>query len=253
MESSLLLKFQLRLFQAMGMLRAKDSSCFITLWCIIVLLWSGIILVCCQFISVFYVETTNQLVEELILLCTTSSIAIKLALFQIRRKHSPNILNILEKLDKRIKSIDDVSTLQTALNYCRRASGVYFVLYIGSIVALVFQLIFLNRDERTWKSTALVPTEFAQQPSVYYSVLVIQAIGNILNCVAALTLDSYCFILIGFLSGHIDVLAINLLQIGTMKNELKHGSKLLHLMKHLKHYNLLIEYVRSQIKSNPTN
>lgn len=236
-----MLKHQLRIFRILGMLRAENATCFLTLWCIIILLWGGIILVCCQAISVFYVKTTNQLVEELLLLCTTSTIAVKLVLFQMKRKHLSNILNILEKLDHRIG--DHISTIRISFNFCRRAAGIFFVTYFGSLTTLVFQLIFLSRYERGWKSTALVPNQFAQQPIVYYGILVIEAVGNFWNCISAFTLDTYDFILIGLLSGHIDVLSLNLSKIGTAKNSLKRSSRLLHLMKHLEHYDLLVEYV----------
>lgn len=244
MDSSKVLHLQIVLFNFFGMLPKEGSSCILYLYTWIILLWSGLILVCCQAISVFYVETTNELVGELLLLCSTSSIGIKLLIFYWNRKNLPNILDILFNLDNRVNcntnSVDKMESVQKRYHQITR---IYYALYLGSLASLVFQLFYMNRTERTWKSTALVPTELAQQPSVYYALLLVEAIGNALNCILAVTLDTYCLQLIGLLAGHVEAFSLQLFQYGTKKEPIDSKSKKLRLLKYLEHFNLLDEYV----------
>lgn len=247
MGSISVLKYQSFIFKILGMLTTPASSCFLKLWGVIVFIWCGFILVCCQSISVVYAESTNQLVEELLFLFTTSTIAVKLAFFQLRRRHISNMLDILNTVDKRIKSHDDILTIQNAYRRCRRTTTTFYCMYLSSFTSLAIQLIFLGRHERTWKSTVLVPSDFAQQPIVYHIVLILQIVGNFLNVVCAVSLDTYCFALLGLLSGHIEVLSLNVSKISNSKMEMKDKSKPEHLMQILEHYNLLIEYVKMEI------
>lgn len=225
----------------LGMLTTPNSSCFLKLWGVIAFIWCGIILVCCQSISVVFAINTNQLVEELLFLFTTSTIAMKLAFFQLRRQHSSNMLDILRKIDNRVKNHDDILTIRNTYRRCRRTTTTFYSMYLSSFTSLAIQLMFLDRLERTWKSTILVPSEFAQQPTVYYSVLILQIGGNFLNVISAASLDTYCFALLGLLSGHIEVLSSNVSKISNSKMEMKNISKPGHLMEILDHYNLLIE------------
>lgn len=241
MDSSAVIHFQIESFRFFGLLPKEDSLFVLKLWGWIVWGWSGFILVCCQAISVFYVKTTNEMVEELLLLCCTTTIGIKLAFFYLNRKSVPNILNILIKLNVRVYNEGSVRTVETVHTRCRQVSRIYYVLYIGSLVVLAIQLIFLDRSERTWKSTALVPTEFAQQPSVYYGVLIAETIGNALNCILAATIDTYCFLLISLLAGHIEAFSLQLSEYGISKAVKESNPKKLRLLKYLEHFNLLDE------------
>lgn len=241
MDSSQAIKFQLYTFKYCGLLPSKDSSCFLVLWGIITLLWSGAILVSCQAISVYYVQTTNELVEELLLLWTTSTVAIKIAFFYIHGQQLNNMLNILRKLDEKIKYPEEIRAIQSVYKQCNRGTKIYFPSYQLSLVSLCLQLLFTERLERTWKSTAPIHNDFAQLPIVYYSVLVIEAIGNGLNCTLSLALDTYCFIVVNLLAGHIEVLSLRIRQFGTPKEEQEPGPKRLRLLKYLEHFNMLVE------------
>ncbi|XP_055326595.1 odorant receptor 33c-like, partial [Sitodiplosis mosellana] len=114
--------------------------------------------------------------------------------------------------------------------------------YIGSLPPLFLELIFLDKTECTWKSTALVPYDFAQQPIVYYSILVVQAIGNCLNCIIACTSDTFGFLLISLLCGHIEVLSLHLKKIGNFERRSANDSNRLRLLEQLNHHGLLTDY-----------
>lgn len=243
MDFPVVIQFQVAIFRFFGMLPKKESLFVLKLWGWIVLLWSGFILVCCQAISIFYVETTNEIVEESILLCTTTSVGIKLALFYWNRKNLPKILCTLIKLNGRVYNEESIRTVEMVNTNCRRTSRIYFFSYLGSLVSVVLQLIFLDVNKRTWKSTGLVPSEFAQQPSVYYGVLIAEAIGNSFNCFLAATIDTYCFQLVSLLAGHIEALSVQLSEYGTDKEARESDPKKLRLLKFLEHFDLLDEYV----------
>lgn len=249
MDSSEALKVQLGFLRFFGMYPDEDSPLFYKLWGLLIFLWSGPILVCCQAISIFYVQDTNRMVEELLLLCTTTTIAIKLAIFYLHRKNLPNMLNIFEELDAQIYNDESIRTMDNVFKNCRQMTSFFFFDYIGSVVAILTQLIFLTPSERTWKSTALIPHDFAQLPSVYYGVLFIEGAGNILNCFLAYTIDTYCFLLINLLAGHVEALSLQLAQYGTSieKTRIQRPGQKLRLLKYMEHYNLLDEY------TNPEN
>lgn len=239
MDSTPVIINQMRTFQAFGMLPGKDSTYLYTLWGIITFFLAGIGLITCQALSFFYVHSTNDLINELLLFSTTSTIAIKIILFNSKRKPLMNMLDIVKAADERIESDEDINTMKYVHTYCRRITIFYLFCYIGSLPPLFFQLIFLDRTERTWKSTALIPYEFAQQPQVFYSVLIFQAIGNTFNCIIACTLDTFNFLIISLLCGHIEVFSLHLKQIGNSKKQ----SNRLQLLQHMRHYNLLTECV----------
>lgn len=244
MDSTAVITKQIRAFRLFGMLPAKSPSYLYSLWGVIVFFLAGIGLVSIQSLSVFYVQSTNELVEELLLLCTTAHIAIKIILFNSHRQHLFEILDILKTADKEVENQDDINTMKSVYAYCHGVTILFVYGYIGCLPALLLQLIFLDRTQCTWKSTALVPYDFAQKPEIYYSLLAFQAIGNTLNCVTAWALDTFCFVIISLLCGHIEVLSLHLKKIGTERRS-GNRSNQTQLLKHLKHYNLLTEYVFS--------
>lgn len=246
MDSSKVIHIQLRILTSFGILPGDDSTCAKKLWGLTIFLWSGLLLVCCQAISVFYVESADQIAKELVLLSTTSTVAIKLALFYLSREHLPNILNILRQLDDRVQGRNSIRTMNAMYERCRLATTIY-TSYFVSLVSILVELFFLDRSECTWKSTALVPTDFAQQPSIYFSVLIIEGIGNALNCTLAFALDTYCFILISLLAGHIEALSFQLCRFGSPEEDeaevVESRPRKLRLLKYLQHFDLIDAYV----------
>lgn len=232
---------QIRVFRLLGMLPGKNSNCLYSLWGSIVFFLAGIGLITCQAISILYVQSTNDLVKELLLFCTTSTIAIKIVLFYSHRQHLFKILDIMKTADKQIDNLEDVNAMKNVHAYCRLVMIAFLFCYLGSLPPLFLEHVFLDKTECTWKSTALVPYGFAQQPIVYHSILVAEAIGNSLNCIIACTLDSFGFLLISLLCGHIEVLSLHLKKIGHFEGRSKNHSS--QLLKHMNHYNLLDEYV----------
>lgn len=242
MDSTTVITNHMRTFRIFGMLPTMSSSYLYKLWGLITSFAAGIGLVTCQSLSILHVESTNDLINELLLLCTTSTVGIKIALFNSHRQHLLNILDIMKTADERIESVEDIGIMKNVSTSCRRINLIFLTCYIGSLPPLFLQLIFLDKTERTWKSTALVPNDFAQLSEVYYSVLAFQAIGNCFNCILALALDTFNFLLITILCGHIEVLSLHLKKIGKPNKRSASQKNRLKLLDYLNHYTLLTEY-----------
>lgn len=215
MESSSMIKLQLQAFGLLGMLPNKDSSKLYKSWGIVVFLTGGIGFVLCEMISVFYVQSTDDLVKELLLLVTSTTVAIKLLLFHLNREHLISLLSILEKIDEKVGRLQENRIMANVYKNSRRITIVFFVLYMGSLSSLFLELPFLERNERTWKSTALVPNDFAQ--SNFYNLLIFEIIANTFNCLICFAIDSNSLIIMNLLCGHIDVLALQIRQLGTQQ------------------------------------
>lgn len=244
MDSTNVLKYQFRILRTLGIYTTSDSNRLLKLWGIIVFIWSGLILVCCQFISVIYAESSNGMIEEILFLLTTSSIPVKVFCFYIRIDNLSNILDILKMVDNQVENEDDILTMQKLYRRCRRITTTFYSFYLSTVMSLFVQLIFLEKEERTWKSTILVPFEFAQRSSVYHTVLFFQSIGNLLNCLLAVSTDTYCYTLLNLLNGHINILSTNISKIGDSNQEKRNSaSKSGYLLKNLEQYNLLSMYV----------
>lgn len=243
MDSISLIRNQMRAFRILGMLPEKNSSFLYSLLGLTSFFVAGIGFITCQGISILYVQTTNDLIKELLLFSTTVIVTIKIVLFHLRRQHLLNILYIINLADKRIENHEDSNTMNNVYKFCRRITIIYSSFYIGSIGTLFFELIFLDKPERTWKSTALIPNDFIQQSNIFYSILVFQAIANTLNCFVSWTLETTSFSIISILCGHIEVFSLHLKQFGNIKNESTMHINRLKLLEYLNYYNLLNECV----------
>lgn len=239
MDSTSALNYQLRIFRFFGMLPEKQSNNFYKLWGLVVFVVSGIGLVTCQGISVFYIKSADDLVKELLLLVTTVGSAIKIGVFHLRRRNFINAMKILGNADGRVKDSNHNFTMQTIFKHSRRITIIYSVFYLGSLLSLFLELPFLERDARIWKSTTLIPNEIAQKPYVYYSVLIFEIIGNSLNCVTGLCVDSCGLILINLLCGHIGVLTSYLQKLGVQRRRSNCKTDRLELKECIEHYDLL--------------
>lgn len=233
----------MRAIRAFGMLPTENSSYWFKLWGIISLFLAGIGLCASQSLSIPYVHSTNDLVKEFFLLYTTSTVAIKIFLFNLHRQHLYKIFDIMKTLDKRTENEKEFNIMRKVYAYCRRVTNIFMCSYGGTIPSLFLELVFLDRTKRTWKSTALVPNDFAQKPPIYYSILAIESIGNSINCILACAIESFAFILISLLCGYIEVFSLKLQQIGNSKRQSRNHNKRRQLLEYLNHYNLLIEYV----------
>lgn len=242
MDSSSVIKYQLRAFRTLGLLPSSVSNIWYKMWGWIIFGVAGLGLLSCQALSILYVQSINDLVKELLLFGTTCAAAMKIALFELRSRNMNNILEILQEMDQKADNHSDISTMNKVYKNCRRISAINACLYLGSLVILFVEL-FMEREERTWKSTALVPKDFAQQPNIYYSVLVFQIISNSLCCVICLAIDTNSLLIINFLCGHIAVLATRIKSLGTEKGRSKAKSNSLHLQELINHYGLLTECV----------
>ncbi|XP_031636934.1 uncharacterized protein LOC116349571 [Contarinia nasturtii] len=132
--------------------------------------------------------------------------------------------------------------MRTVYANCRRMTIIYTCMYTGAIMSLFSEVIFLERSDQTWKSTAPIPSNWAQQTHVYYGVLIFEAFSNSLNCAISWTLDTSSLKLVSLLCGHIEVLSLHLKQIGKSGKISKDNSNHVRLLAYLDHYKLLNKY-----------
>lgn len=221
MDSATAIKIQIRVFRMFGLLPSKDSGIVYSFWTLVIFFIGGISLVISQAISLLFATSINDLIEQLLLFCTTSTVTIKIAIFYLNRDVIFEMLEILRKLDQRLKTHQDIYIMENIYRICSRVSLFFVFLYSGTIASIYFQIPFLDREVLTWKSTSLVPYEFAQDPWVYYSVLASQALGNSLNCGISCAIDTYSTVLILLVTGHTDTLRSQLTGFGSETNKLQ--------------------------------
>lgn len=206
MDSSTVIKYQIKIFKIFGLRTSDPSSVSLFIWSFIVFVLAGLGLVLSQGISMLYASSLNDFIEQLLLICTTSTVAMKMIVFYCNQKSLTNALKSLREVDGNLKTHQDVDMMNDVYKICSRITIFYGCMYCGNMLSLFCQLPFMAREALTWRSTTLLPYQWAKDPTVYYSVLISQAIGNSMNCVISWAIDTYGLVLTLLLSRHFEVL-----------------------------------------------
>lgn len=206
MDSSTVIKYQMKIFKIFGLRPSDSSNIFLFIWSFIVFILAGLGLVISQGISMLFASSLNDFIEQLLLFCTTSTVALKIIVFYFNQKSLTKVLLILRESDKNIKTGQDFDMMNDVYKICSRITTFYTIVYCGTISSMFCQLPFLAREELTWKSTSLLPYQCAKDPKVYYGVLISQAVGNTINCSISWAIDTYGLLLTLLLSKHFEIL-----------------------------------------------
>lgn len=221
MDSSFVIKYQMKIFKIFGLRPSDPSNVLLFIWSFIVFVLAGLGLVISQGTSMLFASSLNDFIEQLLLFCTTSTVAIKILVFYFNQKGLTKALAMLRKADGNLKTHQDFDMMNDVYKICSRITIFYTCLYGGNILAIFCQLPFLAREELTWKSTSLLPYRFAMDPRVYYGVLISQAVGNSMNCAISWAIDTYGLLLTLLLSKHFEVLGLHFENCGSNAEEMR--------------------------------
>lgn len=209
MDSLTVITIQSKVFKYLGLMPSDPPKPLYNLWTLIVFLLAGIGLVMTQGMSFLFARSLNDFVEQLVIFCTTSTGAVKYMVFFLNRKRLMKVFQIIQRADKNVKTDQEIAIMKRVYRRCNQITLIYLVVYLGALFAIYSELPFIAKENLTWKSTTRLPYEFAHDPRIYYGVLICQIIGNSMNCILSCCIDTYGFLLIFVLSGHIEVLRSN--------------------------------------------
>lgn len=206
MDSSTVIKYQMKMFKIFGLRPSDPSSVLLFIWSFIVFVLAGLGLVISQGIAMLFASSLNDFIEQLLLFLTTSTVSLKMIVFYFNKKSLTKALLMLREADGNLKTHQDFDMMNDVHKICSRITIFYTCVYCGTISSMFCQLPFLAKEELTWKSTSLLPYQCAKDPRVYYGVLIFQAIGNSMNCAISWAIDTYGLLLTLLLSKHFEVL-----------------------------------------------
>lgn len=221
MDSSTVIKYQMKIFKIFGLRPSDPSSVLLFIWSFIVFVLAGLGLVISQGTSMLFASSLNDFIEQLLLFCTTSTVTMKIYVFYFNQKSLTKVLVMLRKADGNLKTHQDFDMMNDVYKICSRITIFYTFVYCGTVSSMFCQLPFLAREELTWKSTSLLPYQFAKDPKLYYCVLISQAVGNSMNCAISWAIDTYGLLLTLLLSKHFEVLGLHIANVGSNLKEVQ--------------------------------
>lgn len=168
-----------------------------------------------------YVNSIKQVVDNLMISSSVVLAAIKGIIVYYNKPKLLQLIGMLKDLDTFITKNEEKSIITVILRDCKSIANMFLAVYISAWIVLAAHSVFAV-DDRTkiWSSTTLYPFEFAQLRSVYWIVLIFEALANLLLCITDGMTDTYGAILSNILGAHIDVLGQKLNSLGGKENTL---------------------------------
>lgn len=182
------------------------------------------------FLSILFINSTKQVVDNLIVSSSSISAFLRGIIFFKKYSERVEMFEIMHELDEGINSIEEVNIMKGN----KRNAHILFKIFLWSYcIACSFlgvQSLYGKRDEVFWSSTTLYPNGIADNQLLYWVVFLLQAFGTSMMTILSCILDTYTFMIIMILNGHSDILARRLASIG-MRDQTEHIDR---LKKHVK-------------------
>lgn len=222
-----ILKNHIIIFRYCGFWPDEKSSWLYVCWSII---YTAIVCICfpiSQLVCVFFVDSVDAIVDHLLLTSTLIMASVKGINVMVQKRKLVQLFNTLNAMDENVavenRKYEEI--FQPIMKNSQQLNKICFGAYLSSWIILVMQVIFSSADKRGggWSSTHFYPSAFLRQQSIYVNGLFYQAASNLLIIVMVGAADTYPIILLNILSGHIDVLKIQLQEFDASE-ELKNDS-----------------------------
>lgn len=216
-----LLKYHVAIFRWCGFWPYENGSCLYDCWSVLFSVVVAIGFPLTQLVCVAFVDSMDQIVEHLVLSSTVVMASVKGFNVMIQKRKLVQMFSILAEMDENvaIEKANYKKIFKNVAKNCNMMSYAFFVSYITSWSILVLQVIFSHVENREWSSTYLYPSAYWRQPSIYWGVLIFQAVSNLILCIEDAAVDTYAVVLLDILGGHIDVLKIQLREFGAERND----------------------------------
>lgn len=174
-----------------------------------------ILIGCCaiSFISLPYVDSVDQIVDNLIINSSLIMTSIKGVNVLIQRKKITKLFEKIHQLDEKCSETETI-LFRNVLKESRILFKIFMSAYMFSYVLLVSQSVFSAPGKGLWASTYFFPFEWARNVIIYRTVFAHQAISCFIIAIIDAICDTYVPILCHIIGGHIDVLSHRLKSIG---------------------------------------
>lgn len=169
------------------------------------------------FTSVLFISSTKQVVDNLIVSTSSISAFLRGIIFYKNSKGRIEMFKVMEELDDGIcpKSGLETNIMKTIHRRARTLFRMFLTCYCMAVIFLWIQSFYGKKNEIFWTSTTLYPERINQIKSLYWIFYFVQGFGTTMITILSCILDTYQFMLLMILNGHINVLFHRLKKIGT--------------------------------------
>lgn len=171
------------------------------------------------FISILFVGSMKQAVDNLIVSSSTVLALIKGIIFYYKHPKHVEIYEVIGQLDRDIDlySPAEVAIMKRVNKFASILFHAYGICYIIAWFVLAIQSVFESDEKVFWSSTALYPGAIGQNRIIYWIVFVFQAFANFVLVILVFICDTYGIIVTMILSSNMDILSTRLRNLGSIK------------------------------------
>lgn len=214
MSTADIFKYHIFMFRVCGIWPNEKGGWLYDCWSVIFYVIVAIGFPLSQLVCVFFVDSVDGVVENLLLVNTCATAAVKGVNLYIQKRKLVQLFSILDKLDENTpierKKYEEI--FEPLIKSGNRISLMFAAAYGTSWTILALQLFLVSADKRGWSSTYLYPEGFFHMPIIYVGGSIYQATSNLFFCFLDAALDTYAVIFMNILIGHIEVMKIQLQQ-----------------------------------------
>lgn len=198
---------QVLVMRATGLWPTADNPRWYRWLTITLFAFAGIVFPLSLLANIIFATTIQAAMDHLFFSLTCWTVTFKAIV--IYRQHNAIRENIRIHAELQRSTVLDDSIARTNL----RIHIALFSLYFAGWCAFLAQIFSAPPTERNWLSTTLFPFAFAQRPSVYVAVLVLQALGNLCLTIWVAIEDSLYIALMNIACGHLTQLKERLMRL----------------------------------------
>lgn len=236
------IKYHILIFKILGLWPSENDSIGYKMWTYIYCILFCFGCPASHLICVFYVESMNAIVDNLVLTSSIIIASMKAINVLLQKRKFVQLSATLKQMDYEISDPISQEKIKKITKQSHMIFFVFLSIYWSAWTNVVMQVLSASPEERIWLSTYLIPNEFLNQPNIYLGVLIYQAVANFTLCTLDVPLDTYGAILLHTLAGHVDALGHRLQKLGNDKiNQLSSAANKRELVHICKNYvNLLM-------------
>lgn len=216
-----LFKTHAKVLRVLGLLAPINRSIIHYIHVCILFYLFTILFLSSLFMSVLFISSKKQVVDNLIITTSSISAFLRGIIFYTKAKERMEMFKVMKKLDDEI-SIKTGLEKSIMISVHRRARSLFrmfLTCYCMAVGFLWIQSFYGKKNEIFWSSTTFYPHGINEIQSFYWFFYLVQGIGTTMLTILSCILDSYQFMLLVILNGHTDVLVHQLKKIGTKPTE----------------------------------
>lgn len=221
MHTEINLKFHLILFRVVGLWPTSKSSKSYIIWCAFFSLIVIIGFPISQIVCVFYVNSVNEAVDSLLLLCTAAFVPPKAFNVLFHVKQLTELLKLINEMDeKKFIGSTHFNVIKKRSSWITYSSA---CVYISACCCIAIQVIVSEPSKRFWSSTFFYPAEILHGQVIYVSGIFYQGFSNFIFVILCAAVDTYAVVLLIILNEYIRAIGNKLQSIGYKNQHLKFG------------------------------